>query len=161
MHSQDYLPLTYKNDILMGGGMKKLLVLGLFTSVVFAAETPLEPFSSSLEFAQVINVNAIQSKDDSWCFNTKVRHNDQGWQHYVDAWKITDLKGNVLAIRELAHPHDNEQPFTRSLCNIKLPKALIQVVVSAQCNVHGVGSQNVMVDLSNLKGKGFSVTRLD
>jgi len=141
--------------------MKIVCVLALFTSSLLAAETDTEKPFTSLDFAQVSNVRATQSQDGSWCFDTQVRHNDQGWQHYADAWKITDLKGNVLAIRELAHPHDNEQPFTRSLCNIKLPKGLMKVVVSAKCNVHGVGGQSVEVDLMLEKGDRFSVTRRD
>lgn len=141
--------------------MKTVCVLALFTSSLLAAATDTETPFTSLDFAQVSNVRATQSQDGSWCFDTQVRHNDQGWQHYADAWQIADLKGNVLAIRELAHPHDNEQPFTRSLCNIKLPKALMKVVVSAKCNVHGVGGQSVEVDLMLEKGERFSVTRRD
>ena len=141
--------------------MKTVYVLAFFTSSLLAAATDTETPFTSLDFAQVSNVRATQSQDGSWCFDTQVRHNDQGWQHYADAWQIVDLKGNVLAIRELAHPHDNEQPFTRSLCNIKLPKASVKVVVSAKCNVHGVGGQSVEVDLMLEKGDRFSITRRD
>ena len=141
--------------------MKTVCVLAFFTSSLLTAATDTETPFTSLDFAQVSNVRATQSQDGSWCFDTQVRHNDQGWKHYADAWQIADLKGNVLAIRELAHPHDNEQPFTRSLCNIKLPKGLMKVVVSAKCNVHGVGGQSVEVDLMLEKGDRFSVTRRD
>lgn len=141
--------------------MKIVCVLALFTSPLLTAATDTETPFTSLDFAQVSNVMTTQSQDGSWCFDTQVRHNDQGWLHYADAWQIADLKGNVLAIRELAHPHDNEQPFTRSLCNIKLPKGLMKVVVSAKCNVHGVGRQSVEVDLMLEKGDRFSVSRRD
>ncbi len=113
--------------------MKTVCVLAFFTSSLLAAATDTETPFTSLDFAQVSNVRATQSQDGSWCFDTQVRHNDQGWQHYADTWQIADLKGNVLAIRELAHPHDNEQPFTRSLCNIKLPKALVKVAQNVMC----------------------------
>jgi hypothetical protein len=39
-----------------------------------------------------------------------VRHADEGWEHYADCWEVLTLDGEVLATRELAHPHDNEQP---------------------------------------------------
>lgn len=41
-------------------------------------------------------------------------HPDTGWDHYANFWHVLDDKGNVLAERELVHPHVHEQPFTRS-----------------------------------------------
>lgn len=141
--------------------MKKLLMLGLFVSLSSVAETNARVYSTSLNYAQVQNVDAVQSKDGSWCFATQVRHNDQSWKHYADAWQVTDLEGNVLGNRELAHPHDNEQPFTRRLCNIEIAEALQKVVVSSKCNVHGYGGETVVLDLSVTKGKGFTVKRVN
>lgn len=139
--------------------MKKLLVLGIFVSLSSIAENNVGVYSTSLDYAQVKNVQAMQSKDGSWCFDTQVRHNDQSWEHYADAWQVTDLEGNVLGKRVLAHPHDNEQPFTRRLCNIKIKEALQKVIVSSKCNVHGFGGEKVILDLSKIKGKGFTVKR--
>ncbi|MGF1765559.1 hypothetical protein [Aliivibrio kagoshimensis] len=132
--------------------MKKRLILGLL-----ALSTAMEVASSSLDYAQVEQVNAVQSDEGTWCFSTTVRHNDEGWEHYADGWQVADLKGNQLGLRDLAHPHDNEQPFTRRLCNVIIPKDLTKLVVSAKCNQHGYGHQSIEVDLTKTKGDGFTV----
>jgi hypothetical protein len=127
--------------------MKLLLILAIFTSSSFATTPTLDSFSTSLDYAQVTNVMATQESDGSWCFGTSVRHNDQGWDHYADGWEIIDLKGNQLGYRRLSHPHVNEQPFTRSQCNIKIPAGIAQVIVRAKCNKHGLGGKVMVVDL--------------
>ncbi len=56
-----------------------------------------------------------------WRFDVTLRHADAGWQHYADNWKILKLDGTLLGRRVLLHPHDNEQPFMRSLAASKSP----------------------------------------
>lgn len=132
--------------------MKRLLLISIFASSVFAAKPDVDAYSTSLEFAQVTDVLATQKDDGSWCFGTSVRHNDQGWEHYADGWEVTDLAGNQLGYRLLSHPHDNEQPFTRSECGIKVPSEISKVVVRAKCNKHGFGGKPLIVDLNIRKG---------
>ncbi len=127
--------------------MKLLLILALFTSSVFAAKLDLTAYSESLDYAQVTKVLATQNADGTWCFGTSVLHNDQGWDHYADAWEVTDLDGHKLGYRQLHHPHDHEQPFTRSQCNIDVPSDISQVVVRAKCNKHGYGGKAMLVKL--------------
>jgi len=128
--------------------MRTLLILSLFASSVFAEKPDLAIYSTALDFAQVTDVLATQKSDGSWCFGTSVRHNDQGWDHYADGWQVTDLDGNEMAFRLLAHPHDNEQPFTRSQCNINIPSEISQVIVRAKCNKHGYGGKPFVVNLN-------------
>jgi hypothetical protein len=139
--------------------VRALLILTFLPFTLSATEFDVESFSTSLDYAQVIRVKAVQRNDTSWCFHTSVRHNDQSWGHYADGWEVTDLNGNQLGERPLAHPHDNEQPFTRSQCGINIPDELTQVVVRAKCNQHGFGGKPVVVDLRQPKGKGFTVRR--
>lgn len=108
-----------------------------------------ETYSTSIDFAQVTHVQATQAANGSWCFATSVRHNDQGWEHYADGWEVIDIEGNQLGYRHLAHPHDDEQPFTRRLCDIHIPPEISQVVVRAKCNTHGYGGKPFVVDLHN------------
>ena len=125
------------------------LILLMFTSSSFAAKFDIETYSSSIDFAQVTHVKATQKPGGSWCFDASVRHNDQGWKHYADGWEVIDLEGNQLGYRHLAHPHDNEQPFTRSLCNINIPSEMSTVIVRAKCNKHGFGGKPFIVELNN------------
>jgi len=41
----------------------------------------------------------------------------------------------------------NEQPFTRSQCNIKIPAEISKVIVRAKCNKHGFGGKPFILDL--------------
>lgn len=124
-----------------------LIISTMFTSAISAEKFDIETYSKSSDFAQVTDVLATQKPNGSWCFATSVKHNDQGWEHFADGWEVIDLKGNQLGYRELTHPHDNEQPFTRSQCNIQIPKALSKVIVRAKCNTHGFGGKALVVEL--------------
>jgi len=47
--------------------------------------------------------------------------------------------GRVLASRRLLHPHIREQPFTRSLTGVMIPRELTWVRVRGHDLVHGTG----------------------
>ena len=118
------------------------------------------PGNPDLDYAQVIFVRAVQGSDGSWRFDTTVRHDDQSWDDYADAWQVVHPETKaVIAERILAHPHDNEQPFTRSQSNIIIPPDLPQVVVRAKDNVEGFGGQEIIVDLTGAESEYFEVIR--
>jgi hypothetical protein len=115
-------------------------------------------FNPDLDFAQIEYVKATEASSGSWRFDVTVRHNDEGWDHYADAWQVVDPQnGKVLGERILAHPHETEQPFTRSQSGITIPNGLRRVLVRAKCNVHGFGGREVLVDLSQSEGDGYQV----
>ncbi len=128
--------------------MRLLLILSMFTSSVLASKFDVDTYSTSLDFAQVTHVLATQELDGTWCFGTSVRHNDRDWGHFADAWEVIDLEGEQLGYRQLGHPHEDEQPFTRSQCDIKIPMEISKVIVRAKCNQHGFGGKPFIVDLN-------------
>lgn len=95
---------------------------------------------------QVAKVSATELSGN-WRFDVTIAHDDEGWDHYADAWRVLDMNGKQLAIRELAHPHENEQPFTRSLSGIVIPAGTTQVQVQARTIPHGWGSAMKIVSL--------------
>ena len=97
--------------------------------------------------ADVVSVDAICHNGSTCDFNVTVRHADEGWDHYADRWEVRTLDGKRLAIRELAHPHVNEQPFTRSLMSVRIPDSVTEVIVRARDSVHGYGGKEVTVQL--------------
>lgn len=118
------------------------------------------PGNPDLDYAQVLFVKASQSSDGTWRFDVTVRHDDQGWEEYADAWQVVHPDTEeVLAERILLHPHDNEQPFTRSESNIVIPPELTLVIVRAKDNVEGFGGQEVIVDLTVPQSDYFEVVR--
>ncbi|APE45223.1 hypothetical protein BOO69_00860 [Sulfitobacter alexandrii] len=84
----------------------------------------------------VKNVN-MKKVGDSWDFDVTIRHDDTGWDDYADAWRILDGEGKELGMRNLAHPHVNEQPFTRSLSGVKIPEGVTEIGIQARDNVNG------------------------
>jgi hypothetical protein len=134
-------------------------LLSLLVPIAFAADGNPADASGDLNYAQVTYVKAVQSDDGSWCFHTTVRHNDGGWDHYANRWQVLDDHGNEIGLRTLLHPHDDEQPFTRSQCNIIIPPETKTVRVRARCTVHGYGGNEVVLDMSVAEGKKYKVIR--
>ena len=97
--------------------------------------------------ADVIAVEAVQEGDNTWRFSVTVRHADEGWDHYADRWQVVAPDGTVLGTRVLLHPHENEQPFTRSLGGVVIPEDVREVVVRAHDSVHGDGGAEIQVKL--------------
>lgn len=112
------------------------------------AEEP--SFNPDLNYAQVVAVNAYKV-GSTWTFTVTVEHRDDGWEHYADAWEIVNIEdGKVLARRILAHPHENEQPFTRSLAGVLIPEGVQSVLIRARCNVHGYGGRTVIFPVGDI-----------
>jgi hypothetical protein len=80
-------------------------------------------------------------------FSVTVRHADEGWNHYANAWEVVAPDGTVLATRVLRHPHVGEQPFTRGLGGVEVPLGLTSVRIRARDSVQGFGGAEVVVPL--------------
>ena len=123
-----------------------ILVLSCTVSLVQAGQVEIV----KTEFTQ---------QGEAWNISTTLRHDDTGWDQYADAWRMVSEAGDVLGTRVLYHPHENEQPFTRSLAGVKISDDRHVVYVEAHCKVHGWSSQRLRVDLHRQKGERFQVHR--
>nr|WP_321250439.1 hypothetical protein [uncultured Ruegeria sp.] len=95
----------------------------------------------------VIENVSTSSNGDTWRFDVTIRHPDTGWDHYADGWRILNMNGEEIGIRVLHHPHETEQPFTRSLSGITIPAGTSQVQVQARCSVDGWNAETTIVQL--------------
>lgn len=91
--------------------------------------------------ADVVDAKAHCDRSGECRIDVTVRHADQGWGHYADRWEVLGADGEVLTTRVLLHPHDTEQPFTRSLGGLRLPRGTTQVRIRAHDSMHGYGGQ--------------------
>lgn len=98
--------------------------------------------------ADVIKADAQREGSGRWRFDVTVRYADSGWDHYADKWDVVGPDGRVIATRTLLHPHENEQPFTRSLSGVVIPDAVSAVTIRAHDSVHGYGGETVDVRLT-------------
>jgi hypothetical protein len=97
--------------------------------------------------ADVVEVNVSCNAQRICRFDVTVRHDDEGWDHYANSWEVLSPDGDVLATRILAHPHENEQPFTRSLGGVMIPAGVDQVILRAHDSVHEYGGDTLTVSL--------------
>ena len=135
------------------------------------AQPPVEPspppVAEERGNADVLFVRAVQAGGGNWTFHVTVEHPDTGWEDYADGWDVLTPDGQVLKpdpdspfTRLLLHPHENEQPFTRSQSGIAIPVGVSRVLVRAHDLVDGYGGREVWVDLTVASGEGFEVEAL-
>jgi len=93
-----------------------------------------------------------------WEVSVTLKHDDSGWDHYADLWRVVSENGEVLATRTLLHPHVTEQPFTRTLSGVALPEGPATVFIEAHDKVHGWAKKRLEVALPGGKNAAFEVT---
>lgn len=125
-----------------------------------------QPAGKGAGNADVLHVRAVEEADGAWTFQVTVEHPDTGWDDYANGWDVVTPEGEVLKTdpsspftRLLLHPHENEQPFTRSQSGIEIPEGVTRVQVRAHDLVDGYGGQVVWVDLTMASGEDFEVER--
>jgi hypothetical protein len=93
-------------------------------------------------------VDAKASCGSGGCsFSATLLHEDTGWDHYADHWRVLTPDGDEIARRVLYHPHVDEQPFTRSLGGVNVPQGIDKVIIEGHDKVHGYGGQRFTVEL--------------
>ena len=104
-------------------------------------------FSAVAGEAGVEKVRIAKEHTGIYRFDVTVRHADAGWKHYADKWDVVAPGGKILGTRVLLHPHELEQPFTRSLSGVRIPRGVTRVTVRAHDKVHGYGGEVVTVEV--------------
>jgi hypothetical protein len=122
-----------------------LIIISLFlTTTVFA---------NDVEIVKVV----LTSQSGTWRADVTLKHADEGWDHYADAWRLLDEKGNEIGKRTLYHPHVNEQPFTRSLSSFHISDDKKIIFVEAHDKKHGWSSNKVKIDMSKTSGDKYQI----
>jgi len=107
-------------------------------STILATILGIFPLVAAADIPVIVSVNA-QEVNGAWQFDVALRHADTGWEHYADGWGIYTTEGVELGYRVLAHPHVNEQPFTRSLRGVVIAPDIADIVIRPHDLVHGDG----------------------
>ncbi len=97
--------------------------------------------------AAVEGAAAQRDAGGTWRFDVTVRHADEGWDHYANRWDVIGPDGTILGARTLLHPHETEQPFTRSLGGVVIPEGVKTVTIRAHDSVHGESTRLFPVQL--------------
>ena len=124
-----------------------MIRLYVFAGFVMPAALALAANMAAAGEADVEKVAVSQTAPGSFRFDVTVRHGDEGWDHYANAWQVLGPGGQVLGERVLLHPHETEQPFTRSLSGVAVPDDIKTVTIRARDSVHEFGGKETSVDL--------------
>lgn len=98
-------------------------------------------------YPDVVDVAVFVAGETTYDFDVTLSSPYDSPERYADAWRVRDEDGTVFGVRELAHDHANEQPFTRSLSGVEIPDGVEQVVVEGRDQVNGWGGETLTVDL--------------
>ncbi len=121
---------------------RKLAAFGLGAVLGFGALGPAQAGE-----ADVVGALAVRDGEGIYRFHVSVAHGDTGWDHYADKWDVLAPDGSLLGTRILAHPHENEQPFTRSLGGVAIPAGVDRVTIRAHDMVHEYGGVEMTVEI--------------
>ena len=125
------------------------IVLGLLSSLFF--------YPAQSNQVNIISAEFHNNKATSWSVSVTLKHDDKGWDHYADSWRIVTDKGQQLGKRVLYHPHVTEQPFTRSLGGVVIPEGVTTVFIEAHDKIHGWSDMRLKVDLSKAENGRLKV----
>ncbi len=96
--------------------------------------------------AKIVKVEISTLGNNLYSVSVTLEHADTGWDHYANRWDVLDENGELLGSRVLAHPHVNEQPFTRSL-RVEIPASVKVITIVAADSVHGDNKETLQVEV--------------
>ncbi len=82
--------------------------------------------------ADVIAAKVDHRSGRIYDFDVTIRSNDSGWDRYADLIEVLGPDGKVLSTRVLEHPHEQEQPFTRDVYGVEIPRGITEVTIRAR-----------------------------
>lgn len=101
---------------------------------------------SEQRFPDVVGATATMAEGE-WRFDVTISSPYDTPQRYADAWRILDPDGTELGVRLLAHDHQNEQPFTRSLSGVEIPDEVDSVTIEGRDQEYGWGGEVFVLTL--------------
>jgi hypothetical protein len=130
----------------------------LLTRLVLICGALLFPMLANAGEADVVAAQVTKTGADTYRFDVTVAHEDTGWGHYADVWQVIGPNGAIIGERVLAHPHVNEQPFTRSLSGVTIPPDITGVTLRAGDLVHAFGGAELTIELPVKAGQSVTVS---
>lgn len=84
---------------------------------------------------------------DTFDFDVTISSPYDTAERYADAFRVMSKQGTVYGTRTLFHDHADEQPFTRDLHGVKVPRGVRSVVVQGRDKTFGWGGRTVEAEL--------------
>jgi len=112
-----------------------LLLLAVYSGACIASD------------AKIIKVKTEVTPAQKYNILVTIEHDDEGWEHYANSWRIYSPDGKLIDERVLHHPHVKEQPFTRSLLGVSIPSTVSEVTIVAVCSKTGESEMSYTLKL--------------
>ncbi len=113
--------------------------------IVFAALTL--PCAAQAGEADVIGATVEHRSGRIFDFDVTIRSQETGWERYADRIEVLGPDGKILGTRVLEHPHEQEQPFTRDVSGVEVPRGIAEVVIRAHHKPAGYDGATLRVTL--------------
>jgi hypothetical protein len=109
------------------------------------------PGQGEQRFPDVVDAE-LEPAGDAWRLSATLSSPYDTPKRYADAFRAVAEDGTVLGVRELAHDHADEQPFTRSLTGLQIPDEVTRITVEGRDRTHGWGGGTVEVEVPGRSG---------
>lgn len=134
------------------GGLSAAGRGGRFLAILLAAAGLLAAAAqgsdaASQKYPDVIDARVQAQHADTFDFDVTVSSPYDTPQRYADAFRVEGKDGAVFGERRLLHDHAGEQPFTRDLYGVRIPRGVRSVVVQARDRKYGYGGRKLEVPL--------------
>jgi len=119
-----------------------LIALGFFAAGLagVGAQTPQV---AAQKYPNVLAVKILPRAADTFDFDVTVSSPYDSPNRYADGFRVAGKDGQVYAERKLLHDHAGEQPFTRDLYGVTIPRGVRTVVIQARDQLYGYGGEIV------------------
>lgn len=115
-------------------------IIVVFLIVVYSS------FSFASE-AEIIKAKAEFTSAQKFNISVTLKHADEGWEHFANAWRVYSSDGKLIGERVLHHPHVKEQPFTRTLLGLSIPSDVSEIKIVPVCSVTGESKKGYTIKL--------------
>lgn len=122
-------------------------VAAVVTIAILGVATAQPQSSESQKYPDVIDVKVKARGENQFDFDVTIASPYDTPQRYADGFRVSGAEGTQYGERKLLHDHATEQPFTRDLYGVAIPRGVRAVVVQARDQKFGYGGKTVEVVL--------------
>jgi len=127
---------------------RRFQLFALFGVATAALAAPLwAQDAAQQKHPDVLSARIRPSGSNGFDFDVTVSSPYDTPQRYADAFRVMGKDGVVYGERVLWHDHAGEQPFTRDLYGVKVPRGVKVVVLQARDKRFGYGGKTIEIAL--------------
>ena len=139
--------MSFPSETLLSLCRRFLLLPSLVVACILTVLPAQAGDAARQKFPDVIDVKVRTSGAGRFDFDVTISSPYDSPQRYADAFRASGKDGKVYGERILLHDHANEQPFTRDLYGVAIPRDVRVVVVQARDKRFGYGGRSMEVRL--------------